>query len=448
VIVPVRYQIAGSSAAEITASVEEGVRSGALTPGQVLPPVRTLAQSLGVAPATVAAAYRTLRERGVVETAGRKGTRVRPTPPVASRAARPVAAPPGTVDLATGEPDRRLLPALGPFLRRLATDAGDPIGYAYGPLPELVEAATRRFAADGVPVGEDSAIAVTSGALDAIERLLAGRLRLGDRVGIEDPCWANLVDLVAALGLQAVPIPVDDDGPTVDGLRRALAAGVAAVVVTSRAQNPTGAAVSAERAARLRRVLAGAPEVLVIEDDHAAELAEVPLSTVVTPGRPWAFVRSLSKPYGPDLRIAIVAGDAATIARLEGRQQLGARWVSTLLQRLVVYLWHDDRVAATVDRARREYDRRRTALVTALAARGVPARGRTGINVWVPVEDEAGAVAALRDLGYAVAPGSLFRLQAPPGLRISVGSLDLSDVNRLADAVARVRKDALLTVFA
>lgn len=432
----VRYQIAGRSAAEIAASVEDGVRSGELAPGQVLPPVRTLAQRLGVAPATVAAAYRALRDRGVVETAGRRGTRVRPTPPVASRITRPVVAPPGTVDLSTGEPDRRLLPALGPVLRRLVAEAGEPLGYVAGPRPELVAAARHRFAADGVPVGDDTTIAVTSGALDAIERLLASRLRMGDRVGIEDPCWANLIDLVAALGLQAVPIPVDDEGPTVDGLRRALTAGVSAVVVTSRAHNPTGAAVSPDRADRLRRVLAGASDVLVIEDDHAAELAEVPLSTLATRGRPWAFVRSLSKPYGPDLRVAVVAGDAATIARLEGRLQLGSRWVSTLLQRLVVYLWQDDRVAATVDRARQEYGRRRTALVSALAERGVPAHGRTGINVWVPVEDEAAAVATLRDLGYAVAPGSLFRLQAPPGLRISVGDLNLSDVNRLADAVA------------
>ncbi|MBX6751065.1 MAG: aminotransferase class I/II-fold pyridoxal phosphate-dependent enzyme, partial [Micromonosporaceae bacterium] len=130
------------------------------------------------------------------------------------------------------------------------------------------------------------------------------------------------------------------------------------------------------------------------------------------------------------------AGPAATIARLQGRQQLGSRWVSTLLQRLVVQLWSDDRVAATVDRARQEYARRRAALVAALARRGVPARGHTGINVWVPVEDEAGAVAALRDLGYAVAPGSLFRLHSPPGLRITIGALDLSEVDRFADALA------------
>lgn len=38
--------------------------SGDLEPGQLLPPMRELAERLGVNPNTVAAAYRTLRERG------------------------------------------------------------------------------------------------------------------------------------------------------------------------------------------------------------------------------------------------------------------------------------------------------------------------------------------------------------------------------------------------
>jgi DNA-binding transcriptional MocR family regulator len=434
--VPAHYQITGQGAADIAASVEAGVRSGGLAPGEALPPVRSLAQRLGVAPATVAAAYKGLRERGVVETAGRNGTRVRFRPPVASRVARRVPAPPGTLDLSTGEPDRRLLPALGPALRRLAPVAGPPVGYAAEPLPELVSVASQRLASEGVPVAGGATVTVTSGTLDAVERLLGGKLRVGDRVGIEDPSWANLIDLLAALGLNPVPMPVDDEGPTVDGLRRAIGAGVSAVVVTSRAQNPTGAAVTADRAARLRRVLAAAPDVLVIEDDHAAELAEVPLSTLAGPGRPWAFLRSVSKPYGPDLRVALVAGDPASIARLEGRLRLGSRGVSTLLQHLVLDLWRDERVTAAVARARSSYGQRRTAMVDALAQRGVPAHGRTGINVWIPVPDESGAVAALRDLGYAVAPGSLFRLATSPGLRISIGALDMSDVDRVADAVA------------
>jgi DNA-binding transcriptional MocR family regulator len=434
--VPVRYQISGRGAAEIAASVEAGVRAGALPPGASLPAVRSLAAELGVANATVAAAYKGLRQRGLVETAGRNGTRVRPRPPVTSRTGRRVPAPAGTIDLSTGEPDRRLLPELGAHLSRLSTVANAPMAYAEsGPWPELVEVARERFAADGVPVTR-AGLTVTSGTLDAMERLLSSHTRPGDRVGVEDPAWANLIDLVAALGLEPVPIPVDDEGPTVDGLRRAIRAGVAAVVVTSRAQNPTGASVTAARASRLRQELAAATEVLVIEDDHAAELAGEPLAPLAGPGRPWALVRSVSKPYGPDLRVALVVGDQASIARVEGRMRLGSGWVSTLLQRLVVEIWRDPAVSAAVAAAREEYVRRREALLAALGRRGVTARGATGINVWVSTVDEAAAVATLRDLGWAVAPGSLYRLASPPGLRITVGRLDMSDVERLAEAVA------------
>lgn len=58
------YRIEGSHASEIAAGVERGVGSGALAPGQLLPPLRELANRLGVNPNTVAAAYRILRERG------------------------------------------------------------------------------------------------------------------------------------------------------------------------------------------------------------------------------------------------------------------------------------------------------------------------------------------------------------------------------------------------
>ena len=412
------------------------MRDGALAPGSPLPPVRQLAQELGVAANTVAAAYRELRQRGVIETAGRNGTRIRPRPPVAARLSLHVAAPDGLVDLSTGEPDPTLLPDLGPALRRLAQTAHDPVSYAsVGPRPELVDLARARFAADGVPMIH-SGLTVTSGTLHALELLLSSKLRPGDRVGIEDPSWANLIDLVAALGLDPVPMAIDDQGPTVDGVRRALRAGAGAIVVTSRAHNPTGVSIGAERAAALRGLLAGAEDVLVVEDDHAAEIAEHPLHPLATPGRAWAVTRSVSKPYGPDLRLAVVAGDAATIARVEGRMRLGSGWVSTLLQRLVVELWRDEEVAATVARASRVYRQRRATLIDALARRGVRAIGGCGVNVWVSVSDEPSALATLRDRGFAVTPGSLYRFATPPGLRISIGALDLSDVERLADAVA------------
>ncbi|GAB4098874.1 GntR family transcriptional regulator [Sinomonas halotolerans] len=54
------------------------VDDGALPVGRRLPPVRGLATELGVAPHTVARAYRELEEAGVLVTAGRAGTSVAP----------------------------------------------------------------------------------------------------------------------------------------------------------------------------------------------------------------------------------------------------------------------------------------------------------------------------------------------------------------------------------
>jgi DNA-binding transcriptional MocR family regulator len=428
--VAVHYQIAGSTAAEIAGSVEAGVRDGGLSAGAALPPVRGLAGTLGVSPATVAAAYRTLRERGVIETAGRAGTRVRARPALQPRQGRRLPVPAGALDLSAGEPDPRLLPSLSAALRRIG---GDPVGYAAsGPLPDLLDAARERLAPVTAP-----ALTITGGALDGIERALTAQLRPGDRVAVEDPGWANLLDLIAALGLTAVPVPIDDDGPTEAGLAAALAGGVRAVVVTARAQNPTGAAVSRARATALRALLRRHREVLVLEDDHAAELSGVPLHSLAGATDTWVFVRSVSKPYGPDLRLAVVAGDEATVARVEGRMRLGAGWVSTVLQRLVLDLWRDPAVPALVRDAADSYAARREALLAALRSRGLEAHGRTGINVWVPVADETGALARLRDDGYAVAPGSLFRIAATPGLRITISPLDPAQVEPLADAVLR-----------
>ncbi|MDQ7906447.1 aminotransferase class I/II-fold pyridoxal phosphate-dependent enzyme [Phytohabitans sp. ZYX-F-186] len=432
---PVRYQINGATSAAISASVESGVRTGELPAGAPLPAVRALADELGVSPGTVAKAYQVLRQRGVIETAGRNGTRIRPRPPVTTtRAALRPAVPEGALDLSSGEPDRSLLPPLGPHLAALAARVGPPMGYAEaGVLPELAETIRARFAADGV---DAPAVTVTSGALDGAERLLTAHLRPGDAVAVEDPGWANFLDLVAALGLRALPVPVDGDGPTPHGLRAALAAGARAVVVTTRAHNPTGTYLTAARAADLREVLAGQDGVLLIEDDHAGELAAVPLHPLAGATRAWAFLRSAAKPYGADLRLAALGGDEATVARVAGRMRLGAGWVSTMLQRLAMSLWQDPAVAAGVVAAGHSYDRRRDTLVAALAERGVTACGRTGINVWIPVADETRAVTMLRDSGYAVAPGALYRQATPPGVRITVSPLAEPDIPPLADAVA------------
>ncbi|MGA4539719.1 aminotransferase class I/II-fold pyridoxal phosphate-dependent enzyme [Uniformispora flossi] len=423
--------LTGRTAAEIAASVERDLQHGALEPGAALPPVRALAAELGVNPNTVGAAYRLLRDRGIVETQGRAGTRVRARPAATDRNAVGPAAPPGAHNLAKGEPDPALLP-----------DPAFPdprtwrVLYGHTALYEpLGDAARALFAADGVPADH---LVATSGALDGIERALTAHLRPGDSVVVEDPGWANFLDLLAALNLTAVPVPVDDDGPDPDAVAAALAAGAHAFVVTARAQNPTGAAVSAPRAAALRRVLAAHPDVLVVEDDHGNAIAGPPLATLADTTRHWLYVRSSAKGYGPDLRCAVASGDATTVGRIAGRQRLGPGWISHALQHAVAAAWASDTVAAQVDHARRTYAERRALLLDALAARGIPAHGRSGINVWVPVRDEIGAVAGLLARGWVVAPGTRYRIASGPAIRVTIATLTPAEAEAAADAIAEV----------
>ncbi len=422
-----RYRLTGRTATEILTSIESTIREGGLVAGDLVPTVRALATELGVAPGTVASAYKAAAARGLIETHGRNGTRVRPRPALGGRSVG-AAVPAGVVDLSSGQPDADLLPRLDP--ERLGwTEASAPDEVV---LPALADLARARLRADGV---DATHLTVAGGGLDAIRRVLAARLVAGDAVAVEDPGWPNLLDLLASVGLRALPVVVDEAGPVPTSLAGALRAGARAVVVTSRAQNPTGAFVSAARATALRRVLAAHADVLVVEDDHAAELAGVPLAGLGGATRAWAFVRSLSKPYGPDLRLAVLAGDEATVARVEGQLRIGSGWVSTLLQRSAVALWTDPGVTAGVAAAAAAYDARRTALRDGLAAAGLPALGATGLNVWVPVPDEARVVADLLAAGWAVAPGQRFRQGPGSAVRITVSHLRPDRVDALVAAV-------------
>jgi DNA-binding transcriptional MocR family regulator len=427
------YRIEGRRAAEIAASIERAVGSGELEPGQLLPPMRELAVELGVNANTVAAAYRILRERGVIETAGRRGSRVRPRPATTGRESIRVDVPEGVRDVATGNPDPMLLPSLAKAFAA-AAEQNDRAPVMYGDEavdPELARIARAALDVDGVP---DGPIAVTSGSLDMIERVLAAHLKPGDTVAVEDPGWGSLLDLVPAVGLRTAPVGVDDEGPLPDDVRRALEAGARALIVTDRAQNPTGAVVSAARARALRSLLKDHPDVLLIEDDHGHGIVDLPLHALAGVTRYWAFVRSAAKAYGPDLRLAVFTGDAVTVDRVRGRQRLGPGWVSRIGQRALAQLWAEGAVDPKAVSA--AYANRRDALIAALAERGITAHGRSGLNVWIPVPDETGAVARLLHAGWAVAPGARFRMSAPPGIRITVATLAMDEIAPLADAVA------------
>lgn len=65
---------------QLRVQIRAGIRTRAIAPGSQLPTVRRLATELGLAPNTVARAYRELESEGILETRGRAGSFVAQSP--------------------------------------------------------------------------------------------------------------------------------------------------------------------------------------------------------------------------------------------------------------------------------------------------------------------------------------------------------------------------------
>lgn len=427
--------ITGTTAAEIAESVRDLVDQGVLSVGSALPPVRNLADELSVNRNTAVAAYRLLAAAGVTTSHGRGGTRVAG----ATRSPQEGYAS-GTVlrDIGSGNPDPRLIP---PLRTAMQTLQDRPVMYGEPTIDADLESWSLAWcAADLAP--NEVAITVTSGAVDAIERLLAQALAREDAVGLEDPCFLASIHTVRLGGYRAMPLTVDAEGITPESLQSALEAGVRAIITTPRVQNPTGVSMTARRAEELRDILSPYPYVLVIEDDHFSLLAPAPSQSLIGEDHQrFALIRSVSKFLGPDMSLAIVATDRHTRDRLAMRLSPGTTWVSHILQRLTLAQLTDDEARATIARAADHYQERNTSFVKRLEARSIPAPSTEGVSLWINTREPSQKVAReLMRRGWLARTEDEFVLDTasaePTHIRVTVHDLDDTDQERLADDLA------------
>ncbi|MFB9359978.1 aminotransferase-like domain-containing protein [Actinoplanes nipponensis] len=424
------------SARGIAAAVSRLVTAGDLPVGARLPTVRDVARGLGVSPTTVSEAWRSLSRAGAIQTRGRSGSFV--AAPVLPRRRLRYAQLSGLQtgmarDFSTGVPDHDLLPGVTDSLRRIG-DARLTTSYLdVAVLPPLERVLRQRW-----PYLPDH-LTVVDGALDALDRVTATLVRFGDHVLVENPAFPPVLDLLETVGATVVGVPMDDHGMCPDALGEALRTyDPVAVYLQPRAHNPTGVSMTARRAGELADALAAYPEVTVVEDDHAGDVATAPPVSLGTrlPDRT-VHVAGFSKSHGPDLRLAALAGPAPLVTAINDRRLLGPGWSSRLLQAVLLDLLTDDAAVAQVARARETYAHRRAALLSALAAHGATATAADGINLWLTVEDQQMAMLALAAHGIAVAPGAPFEV-TPLGadhVRVTAG-LVRDDFDALAAVLA------------
>ena len=258
--------------AQLEHQLREGVRSGTLRHGAALPSTRALARELGVARGVVMEAYAQLAAEGYLVSSQGAPTRVAARAARAGRRGGAGRARAPRFDFRPGAPDVSLFPrmAWAAALRQALRDAPDA-RFSYSDprgTPELRGAlATYLGRVRGVAADPET-VMVTSGLTQGLVltcRALAARgVR---RIAVEEPGSADLRAPIAAVGLEWVPVAVDDDGLDVGALARSDAARCWSRPRTSTPPASCSPPSGARRCSRGR----AARDAFVLEDDYDAE---------------------------------------------------------------------------------------------------------------------------------------------------------------------------------
>ena len=129
-----------------------------------------------------------------------------------------------------------------------------------------------------------------------------------------------------------------------------------------------------------------------------------------------------------------------------GHQELYADAVAP--QQTAAELWAAPATKKLLARAERTYAERRNALLAALAGQDIDARGASGLGVWVPVAEEVPVVQHLLDRGWAVSAGERYRFRTAPGIRITISTLETTEAEALATALAESLRSAAPETYA
>lgn len=432
-------QLADRTMRGIASGVGALIHAGTIPVGTQLPPVRELAQAMGISPATVSAAWSELRHYRVISGRGRTGTWVsgdammlRP-----HRFSDMGNFGPGAIDLTLAVPDTALLP---PIKAALAYGAEVAELNSYQRQPIIAD--LRRAVAPGWAYPAEAYLA-TNGGYDAMNTAVQALIRPGSVVAIEEPTAIRLLDILDHMKAQIIPIGSDVDGPDLVALAAALKKQPAAFIFQPRTHSVTGGSVSARRMRALAKMLTGT-DMLVIEDDGIGDISShAALSVGMSLPRQTIHIRSYSKSLGPDLRVAVLSGSDDLVNRIQAFRSFGVGWTSRILQAAVAWLIRDPATDEVVKHARSVYKDRRNALIDALRARGtaLPCYNGDGMALWMPVRSEQFAIITLAARRIAVAPGGKFQAAPSGHIRIATSRLT-TDLDTVADALSLVRRDA------
>lgn len=357
--------------------------------------------------------------------------------------------PPETISFARGAPSADILPAGAvreSAARALDSDWQKALSYGTGSgHPGLCEWIADQHRLDAAEV------MVTNGSLEAAAMLFAHFLEAGDRVAVEQPSYDRTLLLLGRLGVELVPIPLEDDGLDVDALERALGEGAIKLVhVIPHFHNPAGCTLSIEKRERLV-ALASEHGFTIFEDDPYRELPFegelLPTMLSLDTGAHVIHASSFSKTVSPGVRVGYLAGPADRVSQLTKRANETYISPNMLAESIVFELCRSGGLAENIEFVKGALRARRDALVGALRehlpeARFVIPGG--GYFLWLDLPPEVDTVALLEGAkaeGVSFIAGPDFMLEGgESSLRLSFASVPPDSIPEGIERLARARE--------
>ena len=442
------------------------ISAGELTAGARLPPVRRLAEQLGINHMTVAKAYKDLAKAGFVEGRAGGGTHVRaPYGTKRARGAEPaVAGPllserlyelahaPGVIAFTTNypEPDSECTKEFGACLQSVVADGLSPY-FIYdssnGRL-SLRHAVVDYVAQRGLVTTPDDVI-VTSGAQQAIELVIRLLVPHGSPVIVERPTYYGVVNVLRSAGARILEVPLESDGMDIEKLEAHLSRHRPRLIYTNPTfQNPTGVTTSIEKR---RSILALARKhgVPILEDDHNSELrfagAPIPsIRALSEPGDDVFYVRGFGKVFLPGTRLGYVVTPARARPALLALKAQSDMHTNGIMQEAMARFLIRKNYPKILERMKEVYATKQRKLIASLSA-GMPpgtsiGQPEGGLSLWVTLAEgtevsELYYRAVRRGVAFVAGEGFYASHVNPRTLRVSFGFLR-DDV--LAEGVTRL----------
>lgn len=277
-------------------------------------------------------------------------------------------------------------------------------------------------------------VLTTNGSLEAGAMLFRHLLGPGDRVVVEQPSYDRTLLLLKQLGVEFVPVALEEDGVDVDAIERALEEGpIRLAHIIPNFHNPAGCTLSEEKRRRLV-ALAAEHDFWIFEDDPYRELpfgGELP-PTMLSIDRAEKVIHasSFSKTVSPGVRVGYLAGPPEPIAELARVANENYISPNMLAGSLVLELCQSGVLDENIARVKPALKERRDALVEALG-RHIPEASFVlpggGYFLWADLAEDRNTVelaARAKEAGAPFVPGTDFMLEGGRNsLRFSFASV-------------------------